>query len=122
VSPVPLQCTLAETAWDSNPLNAQSDGDSVACDDAEELAGRQGFELGAGPVSNMVMARDFWFQALESQAVTSLRVVHCRPPESSRFCPRRGDILETTSANLLVHRRSEIGQAAQPWICRSRAL
>ena len=61
----------------------------------ELVAGRQGFELGAGPVSNMVMARDFWFQALESQAVTSLRFVHCRPPESSRFCPRRGDILES---------------------------
>jgi hypothetical protein len=25
------------------------------------VAGRQGFELGARPVSNMVMARDFWF-------------------------------------------------------------
>ena len=35
---------------------------------ADELAGRQGFELGAEPVSNVVMARDFWFQALESQA------------------------------------------------------
>lgn len=56
---------------------------------------RQGFEPGAGPVSNMVMARDFWFQALESQAVTSLRFVHCRPPESSRFASRFGDILET---------------------------
>ena len=43
----------------------------------------------------MVMARDFWFQAREAQAVTSLRFVHCGPPESSRFCPRRGDILET---------------------------
>ena len=59
------------------------------------MAGRQGFELGARPVSNVVMARDFWFQALESQAVTSLRFVHCRPPESSRFSPRCGDILET---------------------------
>ena len=43
------------------------------------------------------MARDFWFQALESQAVTSLRFVHCRPPDSSRFDHRRGDILETGS-------------------------
>ena len=43
----------------------------------------------------MVMARDFWFQALESQAVTSLCFVHCRPPNSSRFYPSRGDILET---------------------------
>jgi hypothetical protein len=63
-----------------------------------ELAGRQGFELGAGPVSNMVMARDFWFQAPESQAVTSLRFVHCRPPESPCFYPNRGDILETVYA------------------------
>ncbi len=60
-----------------------------------DLAGRQGFELGAGPVSNMVMARDFWFQALEAQAVTALGFVHCRPPQCARFSPRRGDILET---------------------------
>jgi hypothetical protein len=43
----------------------------------------------------MVMVRDFWFQALQTQAVTSLLFVHCRPPEYSRFCPSRGDILET---------------------------
>src|SRR5262245_66580027 len=59
------------------------------------LAGRQGFELGARSVSNVVMARDFWCQALQSQAVTSLRFVHCRPPDSCRFSPNRGDILET---------------------------
>jgi hypothetical protein len=28
---------------------------------AKELAGRQGFELGARPVSKVVMARNFWF-------------------------------------------------------------
>ena len=51
------------------------------------MAGRQGFELGARPVSNVVMARDFWFQALESQALTLLRFIHCRPPSSPRFSP-----------------------------------
>jgi hypothetical protein len=60
-----------------------------------EMAGRQGFEFGAGPVSNVVMARDFWFQVLHTQAVTLFRVVHCRPPESSPFYLRCGDILET---------------------------
>jgi hypothetical protein len=69
----------------------------VSCCSEMSLAGRQGFELGARPVSKLVMARDFWFQALESQAVTSLRFVHCRPPESARFSARRGDILETAS-------------------------
>ena len=59
------------------------------------MAGRQGFELGTSPVSKPVMARDFWFEALESQAVTSLRFVHCRPPQYSRFDAGRGDILET---------------------------
>ena len=54
----------------------------------KSLAGRQGFKLGAGPVSNVVMARDFWFQALQSQAVTPLRLVHCRPPGSTGFFPR----------------------------------
>jgi hypothetical protein len=68
-----------------------------------DLAGRQGFELGAGPVSNMVMARDFWLQALEAQAVTSLRFVHCRLLESSTLCPRRGDILETVIEPVLFH-------------------
>ncbi len=59
---------------------------------------RQGFELGARPVSNVVMARDFWLQALETQAVTSLRFVHCRPHQYSRFDAGRGDILETALA------------------------
>jgi hypothetical protein len=59
------------------------------------LAGRQGFELGAELVSNMVMVRDFWFQALESQTVKLLWFVHCRRPESARFSACRGDILET---------------------------
>ncbi len=62
------------------------------------MAGRQGFELGASLLSNVVMACVFWFQALESQAVMSLRFVHCRPPESPRFSARRGDILETVLA------------------------
>ena len=43
----------------------------------------------------MVMARDFWFQALETQGVTLLRFVHCRPPQYPQFSARRGDILET---------------------------
>jgi hypothetical protein len=59
------------------------------------LAGRQGFELGARPVSNVVMAREFWLQALEAQAVTALRLVHCRLPAFPRFSARRGDVLET---------------------------
>ncbi len=65
------------------------------------MAGRQGFELGASLLSNVVMACVFWFQALESQAVMSLRFVHCRPPESPRFSARRGDILETVLASCL---------------------
>jgi hypothetical protein len=28
--------------------------------ESAKMAGRQGFELGAGSVSNLVMARDFW--------------------------------------------------------------
>src|SRR4029079_8577996 len=62
--------------------------------------------------------------ALESQAVASLRFVHCRPPESARFSPRRGDILEMVPALRLAvapipgrpdagahgPRRSEVGQ------------
>jgi hypothetical protein len=49
------------------------------------------------------MARDFWFQAIESQAVTLLCFVHCRPPESSRFHPRRGDSLETVNRKRSAH-------------------
>ena len=52
----------------------------------------------------MVMACDFWFQALESQAVTSLRFVHCRPRQYSRFDAGRGDILETVLAFALAVR------------------
>ena len=75
--------------------NFATDALSVTYSAQRQLAGRQGFELGARPVSNVVMARDFWFQALQTQAVTSLRFVHCRPPESARLSPRRGDNLET---------------------------
>jgi hypothetical protein len=60
-----------------------------------DLAGRQGFEIGARPVSNVVMARGFWFQMLQTPAATLFRFVHCRPPESARFDPGFGDILET---------------------------
>src|SRR5262245_14310158 len=69
----------------------------TSCHASGSLAGRQGFELGARPVSNMVLARDFWFYALESQAVAPLRFVHCRPRESSRIHLGSGDILETVS-------------------------
>ena len=61
----------------------------------DETATSGRFELGAKAVSKLVMARDFWFQTLESQALTSLPFVHRRPPESSRFCSSRGDIRET---------------------------
>ena len=59
-----------------------------------ELAGRQGFELGAGPVSNVAMARDFWFKRLRHRRLrrfVSFTAVHSRPCSSAR----RGDILET---------------------------
>jgi len=49
------------------------------------------------------MARNFWFQALQSQAVTSLRFVHCRPPWFSRFSRSRGDI---RTARRRTHRRA----------------
>jgi len=60
------------------------------------------------------MARDFWFQALESQAVTLLCFVHCRPPESSRFHPRLGDSLETGTEKRgpFISRRTCILRAA----------
>jgi hypothetical protein len=51
----------------------------------EELAGRQGFELGAGPVSNMVMARDFWSKRLKHRQLlrsVSFTAVHPSPPVS----------------------------------------
>jgi hypothetical protein len=53
------------------------------------MAGRQGFKLRASLFSNVVMARHFWFQALQRQAITSLRFVHYRPPSYSRWNPRR---------------------------------
>jgi hypothetical protein len=36
---------------------------------ALDLAGRQGFELGARRFHQLVMARDFWFQTLQTEAV-----------------------------------------------------
>ena len=45
------------------------------------------------------MARDFWFQAPETQAITSLRFVHGRPPAFSRFSLGRGDIILETVTN-----------------------
>ena len=72
-----------------------------------DVAGRQGFEFGARSVPNVVMARDFWFQVLKTQAVSSIRFTHSRRPESSRFNPGRGDILETAT-----HRRQRDRAAA----------
>jgi hypothetical protein len=70
--------------WDSNWAESFQPVDIVEVESAlairKVLAGRQGFELGAEPVSNTVMARDFWFQRPESQAVTTLCFVHCHPP------------------------------------------
>ncbi len=50
------------------------------------LAGRQGFEPGAGPVSNMVMARDFWSKRLNHRRLhrsVSFTAVHPSPPDSA---------------------------------------
>ena len=66
------------------------------------MAGRQGFELGARPGSNVVMARGFWFQALETQVVTLFPFVHCRPPASARVDGRCGDILEPVATGIIA--------------------
>src|SRR5262245_18917035 len=50
------------------------------------VAGRQGFELGARPVSNVVMVRDFWFKDLDRRPLTcsvSFTAVHPNPPDSA---------------------------------------
>ena len=93
------------------------------------MAGWTGLEPGAETFSNWLMARDFWFQALESQAVTSLRFVPCRPPESSRFAPRRGDILETVPPNSFSKhqptqgdRRDQQGSGGRPRLHRRHTL
>ena len=59
------------------------------------MAGRQGFELGGRRFSKRLMALDFWVYQPDTQAVTALRYVHCRPLDSSHFTSRFGDSWET---------------------------
>ena len=50
------------------------------------MAGRQGFEPGAGPVSNVVMARDFWLKRFNHRRLCrsdSFTAVHQSPPDSA---------------------------------------
>jgi hypothetical protein len=67
-----------------------------------ESGKRQPAELGVRRFSNVVTARDFWFQALQSQAVRLLGFVHCRPLEYARLSAHPGDILETAPAAPIV--------------------
>jgi hypothetical protein len=56
------------------------------CDLGFEVAGRQGFELGARPVSNMVMARDFWFKRFSHRRLRRsvwFTAVHPNPRDST---------------------------------------
>jgi hypothetical protein len=55
---------------------------------ARELAGRQGFELGARRFSKLVMARDFWFRRFSHKRLrrsVSFTAVHLSPPDSPPF-------------------------------------